>query len=127
MAKVQITCGQVQIEARVRDTPTAQRLMQALPLKSTAQTWGEEVYFDVPVSAQPEADVKDVVEAGEIAYWVQGHAVAIGFGPTPISRDKEIRLAAPCNIWADALGDVKQLAKASSGDPVEMELVSEDD
>ena len=126
MPKVQITCGPVRIEARLRDTPTARSLVQALPLTSRAQTWGDEVYFDVPVSAQPEADVKDVVEPGEIAYWVQGHAVAIGFGPTPISRDGEIRLAAPCNIWADALDDVRKLAQANNGDEVQMSLVSDE-
>jgi hypothetical protein len=125
MPKVQIACGDIQIEAQLRDTPTARAIIQALPLESTAQTWGDEVYFGVPVNSQPERDVKDVVEPGEIAFWVQGQAIAIGFGPTPISRDHEIRLAAPCNVWADALDDVKQLKDASNGDTVRVSLVSD--
>jgi hypothetical protein len=125
MPKVQIACGDFQIRARLRDTPTARAIIQALPLESTAQTWGDEVYFGVPGSSQPEADVKNVVESGEIAFWVQGKAIAIGFGPTPISREQEIRLAAPCNVWADALDDVTQLKDASSGDAVRLSLVSE--
>ena len=65
---------------------------------------------------------KDVVSAGELAFWVEGSAIAIGFGPTPISDGDEIRLAAPTNIWAHALEDVAALKVVRNGDPVRVDV-----
>ena len=121
MRKIMMTIGGIGISAELFDTPTADAIHQNLPFTSTAQTWGEEVYFSTPVSAAREADAKAVVEAGELAFWVEGDSIAIGFGPTPISEADEIRLAAPTNIWGRALDDVRALKGARSGDPVRVE------
>lgn len=115
MAKLLISAGDVSIAVETRDTPTAEAILAALPIRSRARTWGEEVYFDTPVSVPREPDAKAVVEAGEIAFWTDGDAIAIGFGPTPISRGDEIRLASPTNIWADALDDVTALGAVRDG------------
>lgn len=98
MRKLKMTIGSVTITAEVFDTPTADAIYGALPFTSSAQRWGDEVYFSSPVSAELEADARDVVEAGELAYWAEGSAIAIGFGPTPISSGDETLLAAPTNI-----------------------------
>ncbi len=121
MRRITITVGPVTLPAELLETPTAEAIWQALPITSSVRTWGEEIYFAVPVEAALEADAKDVVEAGELAFWVEGRSIAIGFGRTPISRGDEIRLAARTNIWGRALADVTQLSAASDGDPVSVE------
>ncbi len=113
--QILIRCGDVAVRARLRRTPTAERIFAALPIYARAQTWGDEVYFQIPVSCAREGDAKDVVQAGEIAYWPDGEAIAIGFGPTPLSQADEIRLASPCNVWADALDDVGLFASVRAG------------
>ncbi len=118
MREILIRAGEVAIRARLLETPTADKIWKALPIYATAQTWGQEVYFGTPLSATPEADARDVVKGGEIAVWPDGDAIAIGFGPTPISRNGEIRLASPCNVWAHALDDVTALKSVHAGEKI---------
>ena len=119
--RIKFTISDITINAVVRNTVTGKAILDALPIHSHAQTWGEEVYFSVPVETDLEGDAKDVVNAGEIAFWVEGSCIAIGFGPTPISQGNEIRLAAKTNIWADAEDGVRQLISVQSQDPISIE------
>jgi hypothetical protein len=115
MALVVFDFGSVTLEADSLATPTAEKILASLPLEASVSTWGDEVYFGIGVSAAREPDARDVVEAGEIAYWPNGEAIAIGFGRTPASRGDEIRLASPVNVWARARGDVRALKSVRSG------------
>ena len=86
MARIRIELDSITLEAELLDTPTARAIAAALPLEATALTWGEEVYFDVPVRAPRDATARAVVTPGEIAYWPDGPAIEIVYGRTPISR-----------------------------------------
>lgn len=123
MPKIQLQIGAIFLQAEVLNTKTAQAIIEQLPITSTSQSWGEEVYFAVPVKVPLESDARDVVEAGELAFWVEGQCIAIGFGPTPISQGNEIRLAAKTNIWAKALDDVTQLKAVRENEPIIITLV----
>ncbi|MBV9558658.1 MAG: hypothetical protein JO254_16450 [Pseudolabrys sp.] len=123
MASIRFDFGSLKLDVELFDTPTAKAVQAALPLVSAVRTWGEEVYFDVPVDVPREKDARAVVTPGEIAYWPDGPAIAIGFGRTPISQGSETRLASPCNVFAKALGEVKTLSKIRSGTKVEVTLI----
>ena len=140
MPRIRFEFGKLALEAELMDTPTAQAIAAKLPITSSALTWGEEVYFDAPVAAAAltwgeevyfevpvqvarEKDARAIVTPGEIAYWPDGPAIAIGFGRTPISHGDETRLASPCNIFARATGDVKTLAAVKAGTKVKVTAV----
>lgn len=121
MQKIVIEIGEHVIHTELRNTPTAKALYAHVPFQSSAQTWGNEVYFATPVkNAALEDDAKDVVELGELAFWVEGNCIAIGFGPTPISHASEIRLAAKTNIWAHTTDDLKVLKDIRPGDRIKV-------
>ena len=122
MSVVTVTAGDIAIRVKTLDTPTAAAIVAACPINSSANTWGDEVYIFTPISVAREADAKAVVQGGELAYWPDGEAIAIGFGPTPISQGEEIRLASPCNIWGHALDDVKALSAVRNGANVTVEV-----
>ena len=121
MRQLKITIGDVEIRAELRDTPTATALYEAAPFDAAASTWGDEVYFRTPVACAREADARAVVEPGELAFWPDGDAIAIGFGRTPISQGNECRLASPCNIWGKTLDDVKLLRSVRAGAAIKVE------
>ena len=87
-------------------------------MTSSALTWGEEVYFEIPIKVEREKGARAIVTPGEVAYWPDGHCIALGFGRTPISQGDECRLASPCNIFGRIDGDVKTLAKVRAGTKV---------
>src|SRR5215204_6293042 len=124
MPRIRFNFGSLTLDAELLDTVTARAIAAALPITATAMTWGEEVYFEVPVTVAREPDARAVVTPGEIAYWPEGCCIAIGFGRTPISQGDETRLAAPCNVFAKALGDVKALAKVKAGTAIKVVALS---
>jgi uncharacterized protein len=123
MTRIRFDFGTLTLDAELLDTPTAKAVAAALPISSSVLTWGEEVYFDVPLTVVREHDARAVITPGEIAFWPQGPAIAIGFGRTPISKGNETRLASPCNVFAKAIGSVKVLGKVKTGAKVDVTAI----
>jgi hypothetical protein len=112
--RIKISAGPVEAEALLGDGRTAKAIWEAMPLSAKAETWGDEIYFSIPLSLKEE-DPRDVVEPGDLGYWPSGQAFCIFFGPTPSSRGDEIRPASPVNVFGRLVGDPKVFKKVMSG------------
>jgi hypothetical protein len=123
--RIRISWPQGALTAVLRDTPTTQKLLRALPCKSSASTWGEEVYFSLPLKAKLEPDARQVVDPGTVCFWVQGSSLALPFGPTPVSEADECRLVTAVNVLGAFEGDARKLKTVRDGDAVRVELVSD--
>jgi len=119
--KLRVTAGHESFDVVLADTPTARALLAAVPFTSRAQTWGEEVYFNTPVSARLEPDARQVVDPGTVCFWTEGNAIALPFGRTPISTDERPRLASPCNVVGRLEGDPRRLAAVRPGAEIRVE------
>jgi hypothetical protein len=120
--RARITIGDISLEAELFQTPTSLKVIKALPIESEANRWGDEVYFDTGVEAEIEEDAKDVFDVGDICYWPKGNAIAIFFGPTPVSTRTECRAYEPVNLIGRIKGDVGALKQVKNGDAVRVEL-----
>jgi len=120
MPKLQITVDNETYRAELADTPTAQKLWDALPIQGKANLWGEEIYFEIPVSTQQEPDAREKVEVGTIAYWPAGRAFCIFFGPTPVSTNDQPRAYSPVNILGKIDGDVASLQSMKQGTVIKL-------
>jgi hypothetical protein len=121
--KIIIEAGKITSEAVLAETESASAIWDALPIESTSNTWGEEVYFSTPITLSLDETAKEVVDMGDLGYWPTGKALCIFFGPTPISKRDEIRPASAVNIVGKIVGDPKIFKKISSGTKVSIKKI----
>ncbi len=116
--RIIIEAGGVESQAILADSESAKAIWDSLPIESTCNIWGDEVYFSIPVSLPLDETAKEIVDMGDLGYWPTGKALCIFFGPTPISKRDEIRPASAVNIVGKIVGDPKIFKKISSGTKV---------
>lgn len=121
MMQIRITAGDVSLTAILNDSPTARLIADALPITGRVQTWGNEIYFPIPVSASNDETAAEVVEKGAVAYWPPGNALCLFWGPTPASSGDEIRPASPVNVCGMIESDPTGLARAPYGGEIRIE------
>ncbi|MGA7877944.1 MAG: cyclophilin-like fold protein [Desulfoferrobacter sp.] len=120
---IRITAGQISMQGELNDSPTAAAIESALPIEATARTWGDEIYFPIPVKQRLDDTAAEVVEIGDLGYWPSGRAFCIFFGPTPASRGDEIRPASAVNVVGRVAGDARALKVVADGELVRIEKV----
>ena len=119
--KIKISSKQVEVFALLYDSETADKIWGSLPFIAAANIWGDEIYFEIPVNIGIEKEALEVVAKGDLGYWPSGAAFCIFFGPTPISREGEIRPASAVNVFGKIEGDTSALKKVLPGNEVLVE------
>jgi len=119
-----ITIGSIKAEAELNESKTSELIYNSLPIEAKGSFWGDEIYFSIPVKAEPE-NPKEVVELGDLGYWPPGNAFCIFFGPTPLSSGNEIRPASGVNVIGKIIGDTKIFKNASLKESVKIEVINE--
>ena len=112
---IRITAGSVTVDAELNDSRTATAIAARLPIEAKAETWGDEIYFNIGQELAGESP-REVVELGDL-----GQAFCIFFGPTPMSRGDEIRPASPVNVVGRVVGDARAFTKVRAGSRVRIE------
>ncbi|MBO99353.1 MAG: hypothetical protein CL730_03775 [Chloroflexi bacterium] len=123
--QILINTNNIEIVCKLRTNDTATQIKSILPITSKVNVWGDEIYFPISkLNIREESDATDIMNLGEIAFWIQGNSIAIGFGPTPVSISDEIRLINKANIWADALNPdiLLNLKKVTQGSEIKITL-----
>ena len=113
------------VSADLTNTPTARKIMEILPIEGSANVWGEEIYFDIPLRADLEPDARAQVEVGDLGYWPAGPAFCIFFGPTPVSRGDQPCAYSPVNVFGHVTGDAGQFKSVSAGAKISVTLADE--
>ena len=119
--RIKITTGDVDVEAELNDSATAQRIAEALPIEGSVNRWGDEIYFSIPVRAEPAEDGRTEMDVGELAYWPPGNAFCIFWGPTPASQADEPRAASDVNPVGRIIGDATMFSTVDDGTLIRIE------
>jgi hypothetical protein len=114
MKQIRIIIGDLVLDAYLNDSPTARKIWEALPVETSFDTWGDEIYFSIPVAMELESNAQELVQSGDLGYWPSGNAFCIFFGPTPISSEGEIRPASAVNMVGRIIGDATRLKERLS-------------
>ena len=122
MTEITISSGELSVQAQLNQSPTAEAIIAALPLTGQASTWGEEIYFEIPVDMPQAPDARMEVEVGDLGYWPAGNALCIFFGPTPVSSGEKPKAYSPVNLIGSVAGDAKLFRTVRDGDEISISL-----
>ena len=123
MRKIKIIAGNVSSVAELSDGKTSDTIWDSLPIENTVNTWGDEIYFTIPIASALDETAKEVVEKGDMGYWPTGKAFCIFFGPTPASQGDEIRPASAVDIVGRVEGNTDIFKGVRDGENIKLERV----
>jgi hypothetical protein len=116
---------EVRLEVELGEGPTAAEILNRLPFEASASRWGNEIYFRIPISADLESGARETVEVGDVAYWPQGEALCLFFGPTPASTDERPRAASPVTVVGRISEGLEDVGNIASGEALTVEESAE--
>ena len=116
---------EIRLKVELDEGPTAAEIWDRLPFEASANRWGDEVYFEIPVSMEPESEARETVEVGEVGYWPQGEALCLFFGPTPASTDERPRAASPVTVVGRISEGLEDVGHIASGETLKVEEAAE--
>jgi hypothetical protein len=119
--KFKIVIGHITLDAELDDTPAAKKVEEILPFTTSFNTWGDEIYFTIPVQAELDESAREEVEIGDLGYWPTGQAFCIFFGPTPASTPGKIIPASAVNVIGKVKGDATKLKEVMHEQAVKLE------
>ena len=119
--KIKIIVGDIILNAELFNTKTSAKIASSLPVETAPQEWGDEFYFEIPVAMPLDETATDKVKIGDIGYWPPGKALALFFGPTPISTGEEPVPASEVNLVGKIIGDATVLKKAKGSGKIRIE------
>lgn len=119
--KIKIKTQKTELEAELYDNNTAKRIAEILPIKGIVKTWGDEIYFEIPLNIELDDSAKAVVEKGELGYWPEGNSFCIFFGKTPASKGDEIRPASEVNVFGKIIVNLEILKTVKDGENIAVE------
>ena len=124
--EIVITVNEKSFRGELNDTDTAELIGDELPIEASPSFWGEEIYFEIPVNLAENEDPEEELEVGDLAYWPDGNAFCIFYGPTPSSEGSEPRPASPVTVVGRLSGDISGLRDFDRGsaEKVRIELAS---
>ncbi len=123
--KIKITVGNLTMEAELNDSPTARKVGDALPIRTSFSTWGEEFYFTISVDSELDDTAREEVELGDLGYWPTGKAFCIFFGQTPMSEPGKIIPASAVNIIGKVIGDATAFKEVMGEREVILEAIGQ--
>ena len=121
--KIKITVGDLRVEGELDNTTTGQKVAEALPIRASFSTWGDEIYFTIPVEADLDETACEEVDLGDLGYWPTGNAFCIFFGPTPMSTGTKIIPASAVNIIGRVKKDAEKLKKVMQENIIRLEIL----
>lgn len=121
--KIRIIIGNVVMEAELNGSPTSAKIVKALPIETFFSTWGDEIYFSIPVNSGLDETAQEEVQIGDLGYWPTGNAFCVFFGPTPMSTAGKIIPASAVNVFGKVIGDATMFKKVMGERTVRIEPV----
>ncbi len=123
MGKIRVSMGSISLDGDLFETETAKSIEGVLPIETAPDEWGDELYFEIPVEAALDNTATAKVRVGDIGYWPPGNALAIFFGPTPLSSGEDPVPASEVNIVGRIHGDASVLKQVRGARKIRIDRI----